>query len=148
MSKELYISYAVEMTKPRPYHTAAPQPQDDLDFEILFFEGLVAESPDFVDALIPLANAYTRKGLYQKGLETDEKLSRLRPKDPLVHYNLACSYSLVGKTIEALNSMERALVLGYRDLKQIDQDGDLENLRKDPRLRELLMRFFSGKSCP
>ena len=145
MSKELYTFHAREMSNCRPSGPAASPQNEYLDFEIEFFESLIAESPDFVEALIPLADAYTKKGMYQKGLEADEKIARLRPKDPLVHYNLACSYALLGKIPQALSSMEKALALGYRDFKQIEKDSDLETLRKDPRLRELLMRFFLSK---
>ena len=136
------------MSNCRSNDPSSRQKHDNLDFEIEFFECLVAESPDFVEALIPLADAYTKKGMYQKGLDTDEKISRLRPADPLVLYNLACSYALLGRIPQALCSMEKALFLGYRDLKQIEGDADLENLRKDPRLREMLMRFFLPKVDP
>ena len=134
------------MSTRQPHEASRSKEQDNLDFEIKFFEGLVAESPDFLDALIPLAEAYTKKGLYQKGLEMDARITRLRPDDPTARYNLACSYALLGKTNEALTSMEKALALGYRDLKQIEQDADLESIKKDPRLRELILRFFSPKT--
>jgi len=42
-----------------------------------------------------LGNAYTENGMYAKGLLVDLKLSRLKPNDPLVHYNLARSYALL-----------------------------------------------------
>ena len=107
------------MSTCRPKDPAPSQHPDNLDFEIEFFEALVAESPDFVEALIPLADAYTQKGMYQKGLEADEKIAALRPNDPLVHYNLACSYALLGRIPQALSCMEKSLSLCYRDLKQL-----------------------------
>ena len=143
-----FIFFFIEMSARRPHDTYLFKHQDNLDFEIRFFEGLVAESPDFLDALIALAEAYTKRGLVQKGMETDEKITRLRPQDPLAHYNLACSYALLGKITEALTSIQRALQSGYRDLPHMVQDSDLENLRKDPRLRELLLRFFPPKAGP
>ena len=42
--------------------------EDSLAFEISFYERILAEDPDFIDALIPLADAYTKHGLYKKGL--------------------------------------------------------------------------------
>ena len=63
----------------------------DLDFEISFFEGIVRRRPDYIEALIPLAEAYTRKGLREQGLLIDQKLSRLCKDDHIVYYNLACS---------------------------------------------------------
>jgi len=66
-----------------------------LDFDIKFFEAIVRDRPDYVDALIPLGEAYTKKGLHQKGLVIDERLARLKKRDPIIHYNLACSYALL-----------------------------------------------------
>ena len=68
----------------------------DLDTRIEFMEGLVRRDPDYVDALQLLGDHYTQRGRYAEGLKVDERLSRLEPRDPLVFYNLACSYSLTG----------------------------------------------------
>ena len=57
-------------------------------------EGLVRRDPDYVDALQLLGDHYTQRGRYAEGLKVDEHLSCLEPHDPLVFYNLACSYSL------------------------------------------------------
>lgn len=111
---------------------------DHLDFEISFFESLVKEKPDFVDALIPLAEAYTRKGLYKKGLELDRRLVKLRRTDPVIHYNLGCSYALLGLKDEAFQALSDAIRFGYSDPYHLKQDADLKILRGDPRFEELL----------
>lgn len=113
----------------------------DLDFEIKFYEELIAEKCDFVEVLISLAEAYTKKGLYRKGLELDIRLSKLKPDDPIVFYNLSCSYSLTNKLEESLRSLERALLLGYRDLNFMDKDKDLVNLKRDPRYTQLKKKY-------
>jgi tetratricopeptide (TPR) repeat protein len=109
-----------------------------LDFEIDFFEALIKDKPDFVDALIPLGDCYTKKGLYEKGLYIDLRLTKLLPQDPVVHYNLACSYSLLGIIDEAIQSLENAIKLGYNDFEYIDKDKDLENVKNDDRYLNLL----------
>jgi len=109
-----------------------------LDFEIKFFEDLIKDNPKFVDALIPLAEAYTKKGLHKKGLTIDKRLARLRKEDPVVHYNLACSYSLTGQKKEALTSLEKAIALGYRDFEYILKDKDLKNLHSDSSFQSLI----------
>lgn len=113
---------------------------ENLDFEISFFEDLVRENPGFVDALIPLGDAYTKRGLYEKGLAVDLKLADLVPVDPTVHYNLACSYSLLGKIDLALHTLEKAIKLGYSDLKWMNKDPDLDNVRKDTRYQTLIKK--------
>ena len=115
---------------------------ENLDFEISFYEGLIQKNPNFVDALIPLGDAYTKRGLYKKGLEVDLKLVDLESLDPIVHYNLACSYSLLENQELALKSLEKSLRLGYRDIRFIREDPDLENLRRDDRFSELIKKYI------
>jgi len=116
--------------------------EDDLDFQINFYEKLIKEKPDFIEALIALGDLYTKKGLYKKGLEIDKHLSKLKPKDPIVFYNLACDYSLLNQIEEAIKTLGKAIELGYDDFKWLEKDPDLENLRKDPRyLREIKILF-------
>jgi hypothetical protein len=62
----------------------------------------------------------------------DEQLSHLRPDDPLVQYNLACSYSLTGNFNQAAAALGRALDLGFTDLKWLAKDPDLAALRDHP----------------
>lgn len=104
----------------------------DLDFEISFYENLLKKKPDFIQALIALGDAYTKRGFYQKGLEIDKRLIQLKPDDPTVFYNLACSYSLLGLLDEALQTLKKAIKLGYRDFKWLKKEPDLENLRRTP----------------
>ncbi|MCM8776149.1 MAG: hypothetical protein NC930_07380 [Candidatus Omnitrophica bacterium] len=110
----------------------------DWDFEISFYERLVKEKPLFVDALIPLAEAYTRKGLYRKGLKVDKLLSKLCKDDPIIHYNLACSYALLGHKKSALRALAEAIRLGYRDLGYLRRDPDLKNLHQDSKFQKLV----------
>lgn len=114
--------------------------KDDLDFEIRFYERLVAEKPDFLDALIPLAEVYTRKGFHEKGLEIDRRLAELCRTDPVVHYNLACSLSLTGQNKEAIRALKRAVRLGYRDFTYLRRDPDLKGLQGDPEFQTIFSR--------
>lgn len=110
----------------------------DLDFEIDFFERLLKKKPDFILALTVLGGAYTQQGDYKKGLEVDLRLSSLRRDDPVVHYNLACSYSLLGELDRAFAALKKAIELGYDDFEHLKQDPDLENLKKDERFQLIL----------
>jgi len=105
----------------------------DMDFEIAFYEAILEQAPNCVDVLMALSNNYTRRGLFEKGLNADQRLCRLRPSDPIIRYNLACSYSLLGQCDDALDTLQQAVCLGYSDLAFIQQDPDLEVVRQDPR---------------
>jgi tetratricopeptide (TPR) repeat protein len=102
----------------------------DLDLEISFLEGIVRRDPSYVEALQILGDDYTRRGRFSEGLRIDERLSRLHPDDSLVHYNLACSYSLTDQYDLAAEALETAINLGYRDFKWMAHDPDLKKLRE------------------
>jgi tetratricopeptide (TPR) repeat protein len=104
----------------------------ELDVQIQFMEGIVQRDPEYVDALQLLGDHYTQRGKYDQSLRVDERLSRLQPHDPLVYYNLACSYSLNDQFDLAVEALEKALSLGYRDFNWLLKDPDLRKLRKHP----------------
>lgn len=104
----------------------------ELDIEIGFLEGLIRRDPGYIDALQILGDDYTKRGKFTLGLKIDQRLSVLRPNDSLVHYNLACSFSLTGQQEEAAEALQAALECGYRDFKWLNEDPDLDELRAHP----------------
>ena len=115
---------------------------EDISFQIQFCEKLLERYPNFVTVLTTLGELYTQQGHYEKGLVIDLRLTKLRPNDPICHYNLACSYSLLRQHTEALDALEKCMALGYDDFEFLEEDSDLNSLRKDPRYKELLVRYF------
>ncbi|HXF11278.1 MAG TPA: hypothetical protein VN625_10885 [Desulfuromonadaceae bacterium] len=111
--------------------------QRELDVKIQFMEGIVKRDPTYVDALQLLGDHYTQRGRFNEGLGVDERLARLEPKNPLVFYNLACSYSLTDQFDRAALALEKALQLGYRDFAWLAKDPDLKKLRAQPIYREI-----------
>jgi Flp pilus assembly protein TadD len=120
--------------------------QRELDVRIGFMEGVVRRDPAYVEALQVLGDDYTRRGKFVAGLKVDEQLSLLRPADPMVQYNLACSYSLTGNFNQAVAALEQALNLGYRDFKWLDQDPDLGDLRRHPLYKNIRSKLRSLRS--
>lgn len=110
--------------------------QNDIDFEIQFIEGVLKEKPDFIQALVALGDLYTKRGFFDKGLEIDKQLARLRPSDPTILYNLACSYSLVNNVDKSLEVIKMAIGYGYNDYGYLENDSDLDNLRQDGRFQQ------------
>ena len=125
-------------------------PEDEyrrrLDFEIWFYEGITSRCPNYVEVLQALGNAYTSRGYYEKGLWVDLKLARLCPRDPVVQYNLACSYSLIGEVDDAVSRLRRSVELGYDDVQQMNTDPDLRNVRSDARYGDILDLITSKRS--
>lgn len=120
--------------------------QEDLDFQIEFYEGILREKPNFVEALVVLGEIYTRKGLYKRGLKVDKRLVELKPDNPIIHYNLACSFSLLGEIGDAFRALRKAIRLGYDDFGFMNKDPDLENLRGDRRFRELSKKSHNRRN--
>jgi Flp pilus assembly protein TadD len=102
----------------------------DLDLEIGFMEGVIRRDPGHVEALQILGDDYTRRDRFADGLRIDQRLVQLRPRDPLVHYNLACSFSLTQQCDLAAAALNTALNLGYKDFDWMARDPDLMHLRE------------------
>jgi len=119
--------------------------QRDLDIEIGFIEGVVQRDPYFVEALQILGDDYTRRGKLQEGLKIDEQLAQLRPEDPTMLYNLACSYALTKNYERAVASLSQAIERGYRDFKWLVKDPDLRSLRLHPLFKKIQTKIRSVK---
>ena len=104
-----------------------------LRFQISMYEEALERDPTDVDALRFLAHAYGLVGRGSERLAADEKLTRLTPKDPRVHYNLACSHALLGHADDAIASLKSACGLGFSDAVLLRRDHELDSLREDPR---------------
>src|SRR3984893_11687772 len=120
---------------------ARPAEQNQLDFELDFFAGILERQPDYVDVLRVMGNNLTLKGRFAHGLQIDKRLVQLRPNDPLAHYNLACSYALLKRPEQAIKTLRRAVELGYRDFRYMREDHDLDSIRHDMRFRQLLREY-------
>ena len=147
----IYFFGGYYMTHQNPHSDESSQPtstksnrskeQTQLDFELEFFGGILNRYPDYVDVLRVQGNNLTIKGRFAEGLKIDKRLVKLRPTDPLIHYNLACSYALLNRKDQAIVTLRRAVELGYRDFRYLRQDKDLEAIRHDPRFRQLLHEY-------
>jgi tetratricopeptide (TPR) repeat protein len=120
---------------------AHPADQNQIDFELDFYGGVLERAPDYVDVLRVMGHLLTLKGRYAEGLQVDKRLVGLRPNDALAHYNLACSYALLKRNELALKTLRRAVELGYRDFRYMREDRDLDAVRHDPRFRQLLREY-------
>jgi tetratricopeptide (TPR) repeat protein len=113
-------------------------------FEVEFLEGVVRRRPRYLEALRPLAQAYTEAGRYADGLRIDERIVALAPEDAVAVYNLACSQSLTGDHEASLGSLRRAWEMGYRERQHMLNDPDLAGVRETPGFARLLAGDLSA----
>ncbi len=113
----------------------------DPEFDIRFFEAVLRHKPNFANVVEILGGLYTRHGRIADGLRMDRKLVKLQPKNPTAHYNLACSLALSKRKADALLELHHAVELGYRDFDWMQQDPDLEALKKHPDFQALLQQL-------
>ncbi len=114
--------------------------RDYLAFLAGFCREIIRQRPCHLEALICAADALTSLGYYEAGLKLDLRLRELRPYDPVVAYNLACSFALTGQNDAALATLATALRLGYDDVRHMCEDPDLAAVRDFVDFRELLRK--------
>ncbi len=97
---------------------------------IINYKKALHHNKNFKEATINLSTAYMKISDFDTALKTLKKAIMLAPKNPHIHYNYACYYSLIGQPKASLKKLKEAIELGFDQFKQIETDNDLENLRK------------------
>lgn len=71
-------------------------------------------------------------------LKIASQATELFPDDPVWRYNRACAYARLGNTNRALDDLEAAIDLGFRQPKAIREDADFKPLAENQRFRQLV----------
>lgn len=120
------------------FQSVKREEREYLWFCLEFCGRILDRRPSHLEALEMAANHYTELGYYNDGLMLDERLADLRPGDPGILYNLACSLALTGRVDDAILTLSRAVQNGYGDHRHMAADRDLAPVRDDPRFRQLI----------
>jgi tetratricopeptide (TPR) repeat protein len=93
--------------------------------------------PDDIHVLLALGWCYKRTGQLAKAIDALERAVKVDPSEAVLHYNLACYWSLARNRTLALRYLSRALEIdsNFRDL--IPDEADFNPLRHDPEFRQL-----------
>lgn len=149
-------SVPVAAATPRPATTGIAPSEAELQKKKQESEaGLVAGQAAGAEAksAAAAANEMIKLGiakLAQGKLDESEKAFRgavdLDPKESLGYYNMAILRLRQGRQDDAFKELEASFMAGFKYFDKMQQDTDLDPLRKDPRFAELLKRYqFSGK---
>jgi tetratricopeptide (TPR) repeat protein len=91
----------------------------------------------FEEAYINLSTAYLNKKNFKLSLKTLNTLESINPNHPLLHYNFSCYYALLGNIPKGIESLNQAIANGFKNHQILETDPDIENLRQNPRFKEL-----------
>jgi tetratricopeptide (TPR) repeat protein len=94
-------------------------------------------NPDDARACNLGSGLHSKLGHTEKALEYAERSLAIDPEDPMLLYNVACTYSCLGKIDDALSCLERAVDKGFGHKEWIDHDSDLDPLRESPRFKAI-----------
>lgn len=88
--------------------------------------------PDYLYVWLALGWCYKRTGKLSSAIDALERALDFGPREAILHYNLACYWSLAHDASHALDHLAQALRIdaAYRDL--VDDESDFDALRSDP----------------
>lgn len=96
--------------------------------------------PEDVRARILLANNLANSGETEEVARHLKTAVALRPGDPNTLYNAACTYGVLGKKAEALDTLKKAFAAGWGNKNWAANDSDLDCLHGDPEFQKLVGR--------
>jgi len=94
--------------------------------------------PEDVRARILLATNLASVGEAEESMRHLQTAVVLRPKDGNTLYNAACTYGVLGKKSEALETLKKAIAAGYGNLNWAARDTDLDCLHDDAEFRTIV----------
>ncbi|MFN2603580.1 MAG: protein kinase [Gemmatimonadaceae bacterium] len=95
-------------------------------------------NPDDTRALIFGAGALASLGDGDRAAEMANQALKIDPEDPALLYNVACTFSQVGKLDDAIDVLERAVDKGFGQKEWIENDPDFTAIRGTPRYEAIL----------
>jgi TolB-like protein/Flp pilus assembly protein TadD len=98
-------------------------------------------TPDDARALYMGANGLVALGEVEKGLAWARRAVDMGPDDPMLLYNVACIFSLAGRTDEALDYVEASVANGMRFRGWLEHDSNLDSIRHTPRFQAVMKRL-------
>jgi Flp pilus assembly protein TadD len=94
--------------------------------------------PEDARARVLLSAFYAQFGKVENAIWELEKAIEIRPRDPNLLYNAACSYGVMNMKVMALKMLKRAVELGFANRDWLQRDPDLNCLHGDPEFERLV----------
>ncbi len=105
----------------------------------------LALNPRDARALYLASGAMIQLGMYKESVEWAERALAMDPADPIINYNVACSYSQAGEQDKAMDCLEKARKSGTVSLGWLKNDSDLVALMGNPRFQKLIKELEAAE---
>ncbi|MBD3676380.1 MAG: tetratricopeptide repeat protein [Planctomycetaceae bacterium] len=99
---------------------------------IPYFEKTLELNPANLQAHLGLAWCFKRVNRLTKAISALERAREYHPEEPIVIYNLACYFSLLGDKPKAIECLGRSLRMEPQLRELISEEEDFDQLRTDP----------------
>jgi len=125
----------------RMVYTALGRKADALTMSsrvVQLLERYLQINPADANALLRGAQCLVALGHKERALQWMQGVQNIDPDEPVVLYNVACTYAMVGEPERAMEYLEKMPPRGEWFKGWAEHDPDLDSLRNDPRFQALL----------
>jgi Flp pilus assembly protein TadD/beta-lactamase regulating signal transducer with metallopeptidase domain len=109
-----------------------------IEHKLARYERITRDEPKNGAAWYKLGYELYELGEHDRAASAFQQAAALHHNEPASLYNAACMLSLKGDRRSALAYLERAILAGFGGADKLREDDDLDNIRSEPRFRELL----------
>ncbi len=102
-------------------------------------EAAASLRPSDTRVALALGWCYKRTNRLAQAIDSLERALREHADEPLLHYNLACYWSLAGNSAKALDALSTALDLDPELRSLVVEEQDFDQLRGNPEFDRLIM---------
>jgi HEAT repeat protein len=114
---------------------------EDCEAALRAAEAAPADARAIAERRFSLGLAYLYAGENEKGAEQFQAILDATADRQLMRvaaYNVACAKSLSGEKEAAIAALKRSVELGFREWRHMEQDSDLDPIRGEPAVKDLL----------
>ncbi|MFT6971170.1 MAG: adenylate cyclase [Roseivirga sp.] len=112
--------------------------QQTIQRAALFYPTYLLHNPDDSRAHQFYALTLKRLGRVEEAKEEMNKGIEQNPNDPIIIYNAACFYSMIGDKKASIENLKKAINNGFGNYEYIKHDPDLDSLKMEPDFMALL----------
>ena len=109
------------------------------------FRALTQKYPNLGRSWFNLGFASLQAGQNAESINAFKRALDMNYRTPTTMYNIACGFARSNQIDAAMEWLEKARAAGFQLCNYIDHDEDLNNLRSDPRFRELRKQVRAEK---